>query len=86
MLREVESDFKDFCELAKQDDDEWVQAIGQALASFCDRNCVGLDLPSNEYFAKSLAEVRKKCMCLVITVLQFSFSLSLLICQWQRNR
>jgi len=62
IMRDVEENFKELCDLAKSDDDEWVQVIGLALGSFVDRGCVGLDLPNNVYFRQTVQSIKTKRM------------------------
>jgi hypothetical protein len=60
-LKEVEQDVKELCQLAMDDDDDWVQAMGAFISTFADRGVMAFDeLLKNQYFASTIFSLKTK--------------------------
>ena len=60
-LKELEQDVKELCQLAMEDDDDWVQAMGAFISTFADRGVMAFDeLLKNQYFASTIFSLKTK--------------------------
>lgn len=69
-LKELESDIKELCHLAMNDDDDWVKAMGGFISTFADRGIMAFDeLLKNQYFAKIVLALKEKSMFYLVCIL-----------------
>eukprot|EP01122_Echinamoeba_exundans_P001433 TRINITY_DN1148_c1_g1_i1.p1 TRINITY_DN1148_c1_g1~~TRINITY_DN1148_c1_g1_i1.p1 ORF type:complete len:611 (+),score=140.52 TRINITY_DN1148_c1_g1_i1:198-1835(+) len=60
-LKELEQDVKELCQLAMDDDDDWVQAMGAFISTYADRGVMAFDeLLKNQYFASTIFSLKTK--------------------------